>query len=123
LKECREEEDADKCEVTEWSDGMTLHRRLEAYVEADYEHYDALGYGGPEEGLSATERVGGEEEEGGAGYHFNTAVDSSSEETCICALFTVSSNSVCGCGIGKRRNKKYMIFFKRTERNCWILSL
>jgi len=88
LKECREEEDADKCEVTEWSDGMTLHRRLEAYVEADYEHYDALGYGGPEEGLSATERVGGEEEEGGAGYHFNTAVDSSSEETCICARYS-----------------------------------
>jgi hypothetical protein len=40
---------------------------------------------------TATERVGGEEEEGGTRYHFDDAINSCCEETSICTLFELSA--------------------------------
>jgi protein tyrosine phosphatase (PTP) superfamily phosphohydrolase (DUF442 family) len=45
-----------------------------------------LSDGGPEEGTTAAEGVGGEEKEGGAGYHFYDAVDAGGEEASLGAF-------------------------------------
>ena len=41
-------------------------------------------------GRTAAERVGGEEEEGGTGYHFDNAIDSGCEQARIRTLFELS---------------------------------
>lgn len=85
LEEGGEEEDAREREVADGRDGMSLDGGVEADVEPDDEHGAALGDGGPEEGVAAPEGVGGEEEEGGACYHFDDAVDSGREEAGVSA--------------------------------------
>lgn len=80
MEERREQEDAGESEVADRRDGSAFHGWVEADVEADDEHGEALGDGGPEEGPTATEGVGGEEEKGSAGYHFYDAVDAGCEE-------------------------------------------
>jgi hypothetical protein len=86
LEEPRKQEYASESEVSDGRDGLVWLRGVEAHVEADDEHGAALGDGGPEEGFAAAERVGGEEEEGGAGYHFYDAVDAGCEEAGVGAL-------------------------------------
>jgi len=52
LEEGGKKEDAGESEVAHGWDSVSLNRRVEAYVEADHEHGEALGDGGPEEGPS-----------------------------------------------------------------------
>ena len=61
LEESCEEEDTGECEVADAGDGLACHWGLEANVEANDEHGTALGDGGPEEGATTAEGVGGEQ--------------------------------------------------------------
>jgi hypothetical protein len=86
LKKPRKQEYASEGEVADGRDGLVGGGRVEAHVEANDEHRKALCDRGPEEGFAAPEGVGGEEEEGGAGYHFYDAVDAGGEEAGVSAL-------------------------------------
>lgn len=80
LEEGGEQEDAHERKVACGGNGLAGDGRGDANVEADVEHGRALGDRGPEEGAAAAKRVGGEDEEGGAGDHFDDAVDARGEE-------------------------------------------
>lgn len=86
LEESSEEKDTCQCEVTDGWYGGSFDGWVEADIETDYEHGATLSNGGPEKGSAAAERVGCEEEEGGAGYHFDDAVDTGCEEAGAGAL-------------------------------------
>lgn len=80
LEEGGKEEDADEGDVALGGHGFALDGRVDAHVQADVEHGEALGDGGPEEGFAAPQGVGGQEEEAGAGDGFDDAVDAGGEE-------------------------------------------
>lgn len=80
LEEGGEQEDAHERKVAGGRHGLADHGRGDAHVDAHVEHGCALGDRGPEQGAAAAEGVGGEEEEGGAGDHFDDAVDAGGEE-------------------------------------------
>ena len=59
---------------------------VDAHVQADVEHGGALGDRGPQQRAAAAERVGDEEQEHGAGGHFDNAVDARREQVRGCPL-------------------------------------
>lgn len=88
LEETSEQEDADESEVSGGWHTLASDGRRDADVETDVHHSGTLSDGSPEERSAATERVGSEDEEGGAGNHLDDTVDTGSEE-----LRGVSSDS------------------------------
>jgi len=60
--------------------------RVDAHVQADVEHGGVLGDRGPQQRAAAAGRVGGEEQERGAGGHFGDAIDAHREQIRGCPL-------------------------------------
>jgi hypothetical protein len=83
LKERCKEKDTGESEVSHGRDRGARLGRGEADVETDDEHSCALGDGCPEERTTTAERIGGEEEKGGAGDHLYNTVDAGCEEACL----------------------------------------
>lgn len=81
LEECGKEEDADKCNIAERRDGLTLDRWVGADVDTDEEHAETLCDRGPEKRFASSKGIGSQEKENSAGNDLDDTVDTSSEET------------------------------------------
>lgn len=80
LEEDGEEVDAHNGDVASGRYSGAFHWGLDANVNSDVIHAEALGDGGPEETFAATERIRCQGEEEGAADHFEHAVDACGEE-------------------------------------------
>ena len=86
LEEAREQGHAHQRHIPGGRDRVARGGRVDAHVQADVEHGGVLGDRGPQQRAAAAERVGGEEQERGAGGDFDDAVDARREQVRGCPL-------------------------------------
>lgn len=96
LEENGEDEDTCQCNVAERWDLLGLSRWVESDVETNEEHGNTLSNGRQKEGLATTEGVCDKCEENHACNDLDETVDTSGEQTGVCALDTESQEDSWG---------------------------